>query len=229
MTVVNRARHMGRSVATRKVVTYRSGHFTGYVPSTKNGRMIQYESILERDFIQLIEADRDVVSYSEQPTPLEWSDGYEFFKTTFDFCVERSDGRRYLVEVKPLSKVIKYRLDLLYGFARAAAKEAGYDEFELWTDRELKAMPRLLNAELQVASATTFEDESCLLTMLSTASELRRRSDRTTVREMRAASNLGHAAYWAVIRMVARGQLVPLDPTAPLDDSAVLIFAGARL
>lgn len=190
MTAVNRARHMGRSVATRKVVTYRSGHFTGYVPSMKNDRMVQYESILERDFTQLLEADGEVAGYSEQPTPLEWTDGYEFFKTTFDFCVQRHDGRRYLVEVKPLSKVRKYRLDLLYGFARAAAKQAGYDEFELWTDRELKAMPRLLNAELQVAAATTFEDQSVLLTMLSTASELRRVSDRTTVREMRAASNL---------------------------------------
>ena len=226
MTVVNRARHMGRSVATREVVTYRSGHFTGYVPSIMNGRMVQYESILERDFIQLIESDRGVVGYSEQPPPLEWTNGYEFFTTTFDFCVERNDGRRYLVEVKPLSKVMKYRLDLLYGFARAAAKQAGYHEFELWTDRELKAMPRLLNAELMVAGTTTFKDKSSFLTMLSIATKLRRLSDRTTVRAMRAASSLGHAAYWAVIRMVACGQLVPADPAAPLDDNAVLMFAG---
>jgi hypothetical protein len=61
---------MGRSIATRKVVTYRSGHFTGVVPSSKNNRVIQYESILERDYIQLVESDRDVKSYSEQPTPV---------------------------------------------------------------------------------------------------------------------------------------------------------------
>jgi hypothetical protein len=227
MSVQNRAKKMGRSIATRKVVTYRSGHFTGYVHSVKNNRMIQYESILERDFIQLAESDRGVAAYSEQPIPLEWTDGYETFRTTFDFRVERSDGRRYLVEIKPLSKVVKYRLDLLYGFARAAAKEAGYDDFELWTERELKAMPRLLNAELLVAGDTTFEDESFLLAALSAASDLRRSSDRTTVRAMRVASNLGEGAYWAVIRMVARGQLIPVDPAAPLDDNAVLTFAGS--
>jgi hypothetical protein len=217
---------MGRSIASRKVVTYRSGHFTGFVPSSKNSRMIQYESILERDYIQLVESDRDVVGYSEQPTPLDWSNGVEFFETTFDFRVERTDGRTYLVEVKPLSKVIKYRLDLLYGFARAAAKAKGYDDFELWTDRELKALPRLGNAELLVSSLTTFEDQATMLAIHSAVSEIGKCSDRATIRELRSVSNLGAEGYWAVVRLVARGQLIPLDPLAPLDDAAVLLIAG---
>jgi hypothetical protein len=226
MSAKKRAMKMGRSIASRKVVTYRSGHFTGYVPSPKNNRMIQYESILERDYIQLVESDRDVVGYSEQPTPLEWSDGVEYFKTTFDFRVERTDGRTYLVEVKPLSKVIKYRLDLLYGFARAAAKAKGYDDFELWTDRELKALPRLGNAELLVSSVTTFEDHANVLAIYSAVSEIGKSSERATIREIRSASGLGPEAYWAVIKLVARGQLIPLDPLAPLDDTAVLLIAG---
>lgn len=218
MSVKNRAMKMGRSIASRKVVTYRSGHFTGFVPSSKNNRMIQYESILERDYIQLVESDLGVVRYTEQPTPLTWSDGFDDYTTTFDFEVERADGRRYLVEVKPISKVIKYRLDLLYGFARAAAKAKEYDEFELWTDRELKALPRLANAELLVSSVTTFEDQATVLAIRDAVSEIGNHSDRATIRELRSAANLGAKGYWAVIRLVAQGQLSPLDPLAPFDD-----------
>jgi hypothetical protein len=226
MSVKNRALKMGRSVSSRKVVTYRSGHFTGYVPSVKNERMIQYESILERDYIQLIETDREIISYSEQPVPLKWSDGIDHFVTTFDFKVERDGGREYLVEVKPLARVIKYRLDELYGYARAAAKAEGYDDFELWTDRELKALPRLPNAELLTSSKTTFEDQGAELAIQSAVSAIGKKSRHTTIRELRSVSKLGSRAYWSVIKMVARGELVPVDPAAPLDDNAIMLISG---
>jgi hypothetical protein len=229
MSVLNRARHIGRSVATRKVVTYRSGHFTGYVPSGKNQRIIQYESILERDYIQLVEIDKDVLGYSEQPEKLSWSDGVDHYDTTFDFEVYRRGGQKYLVEVKPLSKVIKYDLGELYGYARAAAIRKGYDNLELWTDRELKAMPRLGNAELLVSGNTTFEDTTTTLALRSAISDLRRTVDRATIRDIRAASRLGSVAYWGVIRMVALGQLIPERANSPLDDRAVLLFAGGRI
>lgn len=228
MTVVNRVRHMGRSISSRKVVTYRSGHFTGYVPSEKNRRIIQYESILERDYIQLVECDHDVLSFKEQPERLSWSDGVDFYDTTFDFEVFRRGGQKYLVEVKPLSKVIKYGLSELYGYARAAAIKQGYDDLELWTDRELKSMPRLGNAELLVSGNTTFEDPTTTLAMRSAISDLRRIADRATIRDIRSASGVGASAYWGVIRMVALGQLIPECARSPLDDSAVLLFAGGR-
>lgn len=139
---------MGRSVATRKVVTYRRDNFTGFVPSRKNSRVIQYESLLERDYIQLLEADPGVFAYSEQPTPLKWSDGVSSYETTFDFCVISNLRGKYLSEVKPLSKVIKHGLDVQYGYAREAAKTQGYDDLELWTEREIRAFPRLSSAEL---------------------------------------------------------------------------------
>jgi hypothetical protein len=226
---------MGRSISSRKVVTYRSGHFTGYVPSEKNRRMVQYESILERDYIQLVECDRDVLGYSEQPKTLDWSDGVKTYTTTFDFVVHRRGGQKYLVEVKPLAKVIKYELDELYGYARAAAIKKGYDDLELWTDRELKAMPRLGNAELLVGGITTFEDLTATLAMQNAISDLRRMTDRATIRDIRLASRLDASvdsdasAYWGVIRLVALNQLIPECAQAPLDDSAVLLFAGGRL
>lgn len=225
MSVQTRATHIGRSDATRKVVTYRSGHFTGFVPSRKNEDMVQYESILERDYIQLLESDPGVLKYSEQPKPLRWSDGEHSYVTTFDFVVTRRDKTRYLAEVKPLTKVIKYKLDELYGYARAAAIADGYGDFELWTDREIRAMPRLGNAELIVSSATAFSELAFELALLTAIDSMRRHSDRATIRELRAASKLGQVGYWQIIRMVARGQLIPVDATASLDDRAILMFA----
>ncbi|RQH12666.1 TnsA endonuclease N-terminal domain-containing protein [Bradyrhizobium sp. RP6] len=229
MSVQTRAMHIGRSDASRKVVTYRSGHFTGFVPSRKNKDMVQYESILERDYIQLLESDPDVLKYSEQPKALRWSDGVQNYKTTFDFVVTRRDGTKYLVEVKPLAKVIKYKLNELYGYARAAAIAKGYSDLELWTDREIRAMPRLGNAELIVSSETGFREQAFELALFTAIASMRRHADRATIRELRAASKLGTAAYWQIIRMVARGQLIPADATAPLDDRAILMFGGERI
>lgn len=230
MPTITRARHIGRSTSTRKVVTYRSGHFTGFVPSQKNGRVIKYESILERDYIQLVEADPEIESYTEQPEAIEWSDGIDTFKTTFDFAVEHVGGARHLIEVKPLSKVTKYRLDLLYGFARAAALKNKYAEFELWTDRELKAAPRLGNAELAVSAVTTTYDPDLLRQLLTAIRQISATTDRMTLRELR--STCGESKdrrfYWPIVALVAKGSLVPADPCAPLDDRAVLIIPGAR-
>ncbi|ABE37264.1 hypothetical protein RPD_0024 [Rhodopseudomonas palustris BisB5] len=225
MVVRNKAAKITRSDATRRVVTYRSGHFTGYVASRKSSTVVQYESILERDFIYLLETDRDVLWFSEQPAPLKFSDGIAHHTWTLDFEIERSSGR-YLVEVKPLSKVKKYRLDVIYGFARAAAKASGYQNLELWTDRELKALPRLPNAEILVGSDTTYHDPAYDLALLSTIAEIAKVSERTTVRELRSLSRLGPLSYRAVMRQIAIGGLIPADSTVFLGDDAILLIPG---
>lgn len=224
MSVRNRAERTKLSVSTRKVVTYRSGHFTGWVYSMKNKRMIQYESILERDYIMLAESDRAIQAYKEQ-VPLAWKFGDEQFVTTFDFEVELPGERKYLVEIKPMSKVLKHGLTELYGHARAWAIKKGYIGLELWTDRELKALPRLANAELTVGCETSYQSEQNLLATRSAVSRLLQRRDRFTIRELRAESNIGEHAYRAAIALITQGELVAADPDVALDDHAVLLAA----
>jgi hypothetical protein len=207
---------MGRPVATRKVVTYRRDNFTGFVPSRKNGRMVQHESLLERDYIQLLESDPGVIACSEQPIPLKRSDGVNSYETTFDFSVTGSFGRKYLGEIKPLSKVIKYGLDVCtatHGLRQRAK------------DTMISNCGPNGRSERCRGSATPSCSSPSQLALLSAVNSIRRLSDRATIRELRSASNLGPAAYWEIIRMVARGQLIPVDPTAPLDDRAVVRFA----
>lgn len=228
MAVVNNAHYVGRSEASRKVVTHRKMNFTGWVFSKKNECLVAYESLLERDYIQLVEVDPNVKSYREQPEPLTWSDGHDTYRTTFDFAVTRHDGARYLVEIKPFAKVVKYGLDELYGFVRHAAKRQGYDGFELWTDREIRATPRLGNAELLVSANTAAIDRTDEMTMQICVRLLRKNAARVSIGELRASSGLGPKAYWQILRMVAAGQLVPADRSAALNDAAVLVISGKR-
>ena len=44
----------------------------GKFPSIKNGRMVWWESQIERDYLYLLEIDPDVVSYEEQPLKIRY-------------------------------------------------------------------------------------------------------------------------------------------------------------
>lgn len=239
MGVTVKAKGMGRSSPSRKVVTNRKGgSFTGYLPSFKNGESTQYESTLEDDYAYLLGADPDVKWFREQPPPITWTDGVSWFTSWFDFEVHLWSGKVYVTEIKPYRKVVKRGLVELFGFARETVRRTTwdgvhtYDDLELWTERELRVEPRLMNAKLLVRSQTTYSDPSHELAMLSAISDMRRTSDTTTIRRLRSASGLdrvgGNGAkqgYWWVIRMIARGDLIPVDPTQALDDFAVVRFA----
>ena len=53
---------------------------TGHFKSYKNDKLIEYESILERDFYMTLEFDDEVLSYEEQPLRInyEYKDGVLF-------------------------------------------------------------------------------------------------------------------------------------------------------
>jgi hypothetical protein len=223
MTVDFNIQHMGPSTSTREVATGRRTNFSGYFPSTKNGKLIVYESLLERDFIALLEDDRDILSYDEQPPTLIWSDGIDTYETTFDFRYEDIDHQWTLVEVKPLENVLKHNLIEHYAYARAYALRAGYHAFELWTDREIRAMPRLANADMKIFQDTPYWDDTHLIAVQYA---MRKVGGRATIRELRAASNLKEAAYRVIVKLVAQGDFVPERPDCLLDDNAVLLWTG---
>jgi hypothetical protein len=84
---------------------------SGSITSIKNDNPIEYESSLERDFICLLEFDREVLRYCEQPINLKM-DGVFY---TPDFYIEYSSGRREIVE-------IKYSDDLLLNYDKYSPK-----------------------------------------------------------------------------------------------------------
>lgn len=89
----------------RKVVTRRGRRFRGYYPSAKLGRMVAWESLLERDAILLLEFSPGVVAYREQPAEIHYAFGTTTRTYYPDFEVVLANGKRVHVEVKTVAKL----------------------------------------------------------------------------------------------------------------------------
>lgn len=91
----------------RKIKT---NHFsvTGVFYSFKNARHVEFESSLERDFFLLLEMDKTVASYEEQPVKLSYFYGNSERPYTPDCIIHyiNKDKPPCIVEVKP-SKIVK--------------------------------------------------------------------------------------------------------------------------
>lgn len=88
----------------------------GKFPSLKMGRIVGWESQLERDFLFLLEFDDDVLSFHEQPVEISYAYKMKTGRYFPDFLVERRSCKE-LVEVKPYSKLndLKNRIKFLAG------------------------------------------------------------------------------------------------------------------
>jgi hypothetical protein len=115
----------------------------GKFPSLKMGRMVWWESPVERDYIHLLEADGAVSFYKEQPLKIHFIlDGKEYFYTP-DFLVKRVH-KIQIVEVKPEKKIHCEENQRRFSAASRACAQCGY-EFLVATDVRIRVQPRLDN------------------------------------------------------------------------------------
>lgn len=123
----------------RKISNKRSSKKTGFFPSNKNQRSVAFESLLERDYIYLLEFDQDVISYIEQPMTIKYSFNGKCYKYTPDFQVLRKT-KSQIIEIKPKAKLIKILKDenkyrgLQAGFKYAQAYDS---EYKIVTDNDI--------------------------------------------------------------------------------------------
>ena len=81
-------------------VSNRGGNVVGRFPSLKMERMIAFESLLERDFIYLLDYDARVEWFEEQPLTIEYEQADRTLHYTPDFQLVEA-GQPVLVECKP--------------------------------------------------------------------------------------------------------------------------------
>ena len=131
---------------------------TGYFSSYKNRQHIAYESVLERDFYMLLEFNKDVLSYHEQP-----------FRMYFDFCGKQTrytpdvlvtyiDGSQKVFEVKYQKEIdtvkgLKEKLSIL----KSVIPDQKSLPFEVFTD-QLRDDTYLLTAQFLYKYAFIPED-----------------------------------------------------------------------
>jgi hypothetical protein len=184
-----------------------------------NYRMVRYDGVLSCDFIICLEDDPSVVSYWEKPGEFRWTDGLRWKRYTPDYAVVLNDNRRIGVEVRPIKSVVKSRFLEKLPFIRRAALANGYDDFELWTEQEIRVQPRLANAALIASSRSFLADEAALHRMRLV---IRESGGRGGVRHLRQASGLGNQAFRTIVRLIGLGDLRMVDASIPLDDHAAV-------
>lgn len=76
------------------------GNVIGKFPSLKMGRLVSYESLLERDMFLLLDFDPEVTFFEEQPVAIEYERDGRTLHYIPDIHVVRA-GKHELVECKP--------------------------------------------------------------------------------------------------------------------------------
>jgi hypothetical protein len=131
----------------RTIPRYGAGHKNlGKFASVKTGRVAWYESLLERDYMYLLDYEGDVSYWHEQPLRIRFSHGGKVHRYTPDLEVHRSE-KKQLVEVKPKVLVESGKWDILFRAASSICKQEGY-EFLVVTDEIIRKQPRLENVKL---------------------------------------------------------------------------------
>ena len=90
---------------SRRVVTRTGRGFRGYFPSKKVNRMVEYESLLERDAIYLFEHSPGIKSFQEQPELVMYEYENKIRKYYPDFAVTLNSEVVIHTEVKPQIKL----------------------------------------------------------------------------------------------------------------------------
>lgn len=127
-------------------VSNRGGNAIGRFPSIKMGRMIAFESLLERDFIYLLDFDASVEWFEEQPLVIEYLYEGKRLHYTPDFHLFEA-GQHVLIECKPERFVDADENRRKFAVAQDWCKERSW-EFRTVTDGQVRAGFRLHNVKL---------------------------------------------------------------------------------
>lgn len=105
---------------------------------------VYFESLLEQDYIFLLETNPNVLSYSSQPITINYLLYEKERSYTPDFLVTTKNGID-IVEVKIKSKIPKY--DELFSSVIPIFKSKDWN-FKVMTEEFIREQPRLNNAKL---------------------------------------------------------------------------------
>lgn len=115
-------------------------------PSLKLNKIVLCQSLLERDYVYLLERDISVIRYKEQPCKIYYTVEGNRHRYTPDFLVERKN-KKQIVEVKPARQVAKENFQALFRIIAQICLQEGY-EFVVVTDTMIRAQPRLGNIKM---------------------------------------------------------------------------------
>lgn len=125
----------------RKIPRYGAQKNIGKFSSVKTGRVAWYESLLERDYMYLLDFDPYVSFWHEQPLRFRYTYAGKTHFYTPDLEVHR-ESKKQIVEVKSEEQVQSGKWDYLFRIASSICEPEGY-EFIVVTDRVIRQQPKL--------------------------------------------------------------------------------------
>ncbi len=127
-------------------VSGRGRNMIGHFPSLKLGRMVAFESLIEQDYLYVLDYETEVTWFEEQPLTIAYTWQEKPYEYTPDFHVMRSTGHE-LVECKPTVFVNKTENQRKFAAAREWCQQQGWS-FSIVTDQDLRKGCRLANIKL---------------------------------------------------------------------------------
>lgn len=200
----------GRPV--RRFPVYKNqSNYPGWLWSSTMGRLIGYESLLERDRVWLADFDPAVQAIASQPFWMSGRDGTVLRRHVPDFLLKTSTGF-VVVDVKPERMLADAHAAQILKWAGSACAARGW-QFEVWTG----ANPVLLrNVRFLAAGRRELVDPEVLRTVVE------RLHEGMSIAEAEAASRLDpQVARGALLTLIWRGTWVT-DLTEPLSPKSVL-------
>jgi hypothetical protein len=129
----------------RKMPRYGAQKNIGKFASVKTGRIAWYESLLERDYMYLLDFDPQVRHWHEQPFKIRYILDNKTHFYTPDLEVHR-DTRKQVVEVKSQHQVDSGEFDTIFRLSTSICAEEGY-QYLVATDRIIRQQPKLDNVK----------------------------------------------------------------------------------
>jgi hypothetical protein len=129
----------------RKIPRFGAQKNIGKFSTVKTGRVAWFESLLERDYMYLLDYDRAISYWVEQPLRIRYGDNGRTCSYTPDFEVHRQ-SKKQIVEVKTKDQVDSGEWDSLFSTASFICEQEGY-EFSVVTDEFIRQQPRLDNVK----------------------------------------------------------------------------------
>jgi hypothetical protein len=128
----------------RKVVTRSGRKIRGYFPSRKMERMIEWESLLERDAILLMEFSSGIKYYREQPERIVYYADQEQREYYPDFEISLFGDSVAHIEVKPFAQLQRRKVSDKLSHVLNHYERLGR-QFLVLTDERIRRQPLLNN------------------------------------------------------------------------------------
>jgi hypothetical protein len=195
---------------------------SSYIPSLLPGdrrRAVWWRGRIQFETLSILMVDKDVVSIREDEPGFRWTDGFAHYVLRPKFVVGRRDGSRNVVAVNWARDVVEHRLLTALAHAKSAARQAGYDDIEVWTDVQTRRPGRLANAEMLYGAAVGKFDPVLLETLRAAA---HRAGGPVSIRALRLACGRPDEALRAAFRLVWDGDLARADPDGLISDDTVV-------